>query len=70
VHTEGVDQLASLGGGLEVGGGGGGIGRVVGGDGTVGVVDELGGGASGQERDNCLGDREFSKELYVVIRSI
>ena len=61
VHAEGVDQLASLGSGREVGGGGGGIVGVEGGDGAVGVVDQLGGGASHQKRDDCLGDGSLEK---------
>merc|ERR1719260_463646 len=50
VDSEGVDQLASLGVGLQVGGGGGGVVGVVGGDGTIGVVHQLGRGTSNKER--------------------
>ena len=58
MHAEGVDELASLGGGLEVRGSGGGVGRVVGGHGTVGVVDKLGGGARHQQGCRDLGGNE------------
>merc|ERR1719376_1292540 len=40
VDSEGVDQLASLGVGLQVGGGGGGVVGVVGRDGAIGVVHQ------------------------------
>ena len=54
VDSEGVDQLASLGVGLQVGGGGGGVVGVVGRDGTIGVVHQLGRGTSNKERADYL----------------
>merc|ERR1719193_43124 len=50
VDSEGVDQLASLGVGLQVGSGGGGIVGVIGGNSAIGVVHQLGRSTSNKER--------------------
>jgi len=50
MDSEGVDQLASLGGRLQVGGGRGGVVWVVRGNGAIGVVHQLGRGTSNKER--------------------
>jgi len=50
VDSEGVDQLASLSGGLQMGGGRGGVVWVVRGNGAIGVMHQLGRGTSNKER--------------------
>merc|ERR1719175_106154 len=50
MDSEGVDQLAGLSIGLQVGGGRGGIVGVVRGNGAIGVVHQLGRGTSNKER--------------------
>jgi len=60
VDSEGVDQLASLGVGLQVGGGGSGIVGVIGGDGAIGVVHQLGRSTSNKERADYLKKAQVS----------
>merc|ERR1719193_2834109 len=50
VDSEGVDQLASLSSGLQMGGGRGGVVWVVRGNGAIGVMHQLGRGTSNKER--------------------
>jgi hypothetical protein len=54
VNSEGVDQLASLGVGLQVGGGRSRVVWVVGGNGAIGVMHQLGRGTSNKERADYL----------------